>query len=157
MMDALGKYLISVSGSCMIIGIILAFGKNTAHHAAMKMVCGIFLLLCIIRPFADISLTGWSRFALPYLQQTQYTSQGEEYARQQTRTIIKQKTQAYILDKAAELDADIRVEVKLSDDPLPYPVSVEIYGTISPYTKQKLEQILSRELSIAKENQSWIW
>ena len=69
---------------------------------------------------------------------------------------IKQELEAYILDKAAALDLKIRVNVKLDDHPLPGPESVVIEGTVPPYQKQVLEDILQSELGISKENQQWI-
>lgn len=156
MMDALGRYVFCVAGASMIVGILLSFGKNTGFHAIMKLICGIFLLLCILRPVAEGDLTIQNPFAMPFRQAaSDAVSQGEEYAQAQLHSIIKKETQAYILDKATELGAQIRVDVKLSQDPLPYPVSVEIRGSVSPYCRQKLQQLLSRELSIAKENQIW--
>jgi len=120
------------------------------------LICGIFLLLCVIRPVANIPITGISRFAIPYREKaSDAVSAGEEYARAQLCEIIKAESEAYILDKAYELDAVICVEVNLSTDEIPHPVTVRISGDVSPYVRQKLQQIIAQELSIAKENQIW--
>lgn len=155
-MNAIGKYLFSVAGASLISGILLGVLKDNSHKALMKLICGIFLLLCVIRPLADVTLIPISPFAVPYREAAaDVSSAGKEYARAQLSARIKQETEAYILDKAAQLGAEIRVEVGLSEDPLPRPVSVQIRGNIAPYSKQKLQAILSQELGIAKENQIW--
>ena len=69
--------------------------------------------------------------------------------------LIKEKSQAYILDKAAELDASITADVTISEEELPKPLSVVISGQVSPYNRKRLESILETDLGIAKENQVW--
>ena len=155
-MEAVGRYLVCVAGAALISGIVLGIVKDSAHKELLKMICGIALLLCVIRPVANIPVSGISRFALPYREEASAAaSEGEEYARAQLCEIIKAETEAYILDKAYELDAVICVEVILSTDEIPLPVAIRISGEVSPYAKQKLQQIIAQELNIAKENQIW--
>lgn len=156
MMDALGRYLLSVSAAALITGIVLGFVKDSAHQKALKLVCGMFLLLTVIRPMAQVPLTGLTRFSLPYREEASGISAlGEAYALDQLQLLIKQETQAYILDKASSLGVEVQVIVTVSNDSIPQPVAVEIRGAVSSQTKEALEQIIISDLNIAKENQLW--
>ena len=64
--------------------------------------------------------------------------------------IIKQRTQAYILDKAQALNTVLEVEVTLSDDDIPVPLKVRLKGKISPYAKGRLQATIAEDLGIEK-------
>ncbi|MFR3325850.1 MAG: hypothetical protein ACLTR8_15535 [Oscillospiraceae bacterium] len=49
---------------------------------------------------------------------------GENLARDSMADIIKEETEAYILDKAADLHANLRVEVAVGEDNLPAAVTI---------------------------------
>jgi hypothetical protein len=69
---------------------------------------------------------------------------------------IIQQTQAYILDKARSLDAELTVEVFLGDGTIPVPIGVRLEGNISPYARKLLSQMLQDDLGIPAEEQIWI-
>ena len=79
---------------------------------------------------------------------------GENLARDSMADIIKEETEAYILDKAADLHANLHVEVTVGEDNLP--VAVTISGEASPYARRQIQAIIANDLGIAKENQKWI-
>lgn len=156
-MAAVGKYVFSVAVASLICGVLCGMIKDSANQKIIKLVCGVFLTLTVIRPAANCSLEELSSFALPYRAGASDASRaGEEFARESLRQIIKAETEAYILDKAKQMDAVISVQVSVSQDPVPVPVSVQIGGTLSPACRQKLQQIITEDLNIAKENQQWI-
>ena len=80
---------------------------------------------------------------------------GEQQAKSALRESIKQRTEAYILDKAKTLAAQVAVEVTLSNEAIPVPIAVRISGNISPYARMQLQTILQEELGIPKEAQAW--
>ena len=81
---------------------------------------------------------------------------GEEVAVDKIITIITEETQAYILDKAATFGAKIQVEVRIAKDGSYRPDAVTLQGSVSPYAKSRLQQIIEDDLQIAKEDQQWI-
>ena len=81
-------------------------------------------------------------------------SSTQDETQTQLRTIIKEKTESYILDKAASMNSDIRVEVIL-DDVTSIPIAAIIHGDISPYNKAILSQYLVDSLGISEESQTW--
>ena len=123
----------------------------------LKLICGLFLALTVVQPFADISINDFTLFTADIQEDARAAvSEGEEYVRISLRDIIKDETEAYILDKAEALGADIEVDVTVSGDYQPIPKSVCIIGNVSPYAKARLENILEEDLGIGKEGQLWI-
>jgi hypothetical protein len=69
--------------------------------------------------------------------------------------IIKHRTAAYILQRAQELHVHLDIEVVLSADDIPVPEKVFLSGTVAPFAKKQLQQIIEQDLGIAKECQIW--
>ena len=84
------------------------------------------------------------------------TANAQAEVQQQICNVIKEQTEAYILEKASALNADITVSVKLAlDTQYPTPESVHIKGNISPYARRLLSQTIQDDLGIASEDQVW--
>ena len=70
--------------------------------------------------------------------------------------IIKSKTEAYIWDKAQELDLSVSIEVMVeADGSYPYPSGVQITGAFTPQQRKTLEAYIEENLAIVKERQIW--
>jgi len=54
------------------------------------------------------------------------------------------------------MDASISVEVMVQSGTIPVIESVSLYGTVSPYAKGALTQMMEEDLEIKKEDQHWI-
>ena len=81
---------------------------------------------------------------------------GESMAARSRGEIIKEETEAYILDKAAALKANLTVEVTVSGSGTPVPTAAIYRGEVPADVRQQLETIVQTELGIARENQTWI-
>ena len=53
------------------------------------------------------------------------------------------------------MGADITVSVSIANKGTQIPVSAEIHGNVSAYTRECIEKILNDDLGIARENQQW--
>ena len=94
-------------------------------------------------------------FSLGYMGDAKdAAAMGENLARDSMADIIKEETEAYILDKAADLHAKLHVEVTVGEDSLP--TAVTLSGEASPYARRQIQAIIANDLGIAKENQKWI-
>ena len=132
-------------------------GKKGTHGALLKLIGGLFLSFTIISPIADIELDQILEFPRDFAAQgSDIAERGQEYAQDQLHGIIKDRYEAYILDKALALQADLTVEVMLSLDEVPVASSVQLQGNISPYARQALQQWLQDDMAIPKEHQIWI-
>lgn len=81
---------------------------------------------------------------------------GKEIACNEFRMRIKQETEEYILSKAASMNLHLSANVTLSDTDFPEPTAVTIFAAAPPGIRKELEQIISQDLGISKENQLWM-
>ncbi len=113
----------------------------------VKAAAGMALVWILVSPLRSVS------FSLPELPAVEVPVFSYEDA---MVPIIKEETQAYILDKAKALGASLRAEVMVSGGSLPVPERVFLTGEVSAHQREALEAILWEDLGIAKEDQVWI-
>lgn len=140
------------------LGILQAItGKKGTHAALLQLIGGLFLTFTVIAPIADIDPDDILDIPWNFTEQgSAIATQGQIYSQNQLQQIIKERCEAYILDKALTLQAQLQVEVMLSQDDVPVPSSVRLQGSISPYAKMALQQWLEEDWAIPKEQQIWI-
>jgi len=155
-MEGLRQYIVSVTAAAFLCGILAGIFRNSASKELLRFLCGLFLAVVAIRPIVGLDLSALESYAVPYGAEAEsVAAMGENMAREAMADIIKTRSEAYILDKAASLDLSVQVEIRVSQDADPVPVSARIRGEASPYARAQLEQILTTDLGIAKENQQW--
>lgn len=155
-MEGLRQYVISVVTAALACGIVSGLTPKGTAKELVRLLCGVFLAFTAIRPITGLDFNALAEFSFPYAREAeQAAAMGENMARQSLADIIKEESEAYILDKAAALNTDLTVEITVSDDDAPVPVAAVLCGEVSPYARQQLETILQSELGIAKENQLW--
>ena len=157
-MESLKEYLLSVivvSAFCALINSLLV--QNGASQRILKLISGIVIMIAVLRPLISFEIYDIYTYIESFCADASVrVQQGEKSFNEASAAIIKEKTQAYILDKAMSLDADIAVDVVL-DTNAPYvPVSVYLRGSVSPYAKKQLSDYIAEKLAIGKEAQIWI-
>ena len=156
MMEQLRQYVISVTAAAFLCGILLSLLPKGSAREFVKLGCGFLLALTVLRPLSRLEIRDLTDLGIWFSGDAEQASAlGECYSQKQLRSIIKEETQAYILNKAEALGAELSVEVTLSPDAVPVPVAAQLTGTVSPYARSRLENILHDDLGIAKENQLW--
>lgn len=132
------------------------FQKNEAIGKLVKMISGIFMLITILLPLSKID-ANIITYIDPVIHSDAdvYTQSGCSQAQESLRSIITERCQTYIVEKASSMGVSVDVEVSLNDDTYPSPCAVRILGAVSPYTKQQLQTIISQDLGIPKEQQIW--
>ena len=157
-MQNLGRYILSVTAAAILLGILQTLaGKKGGSGALIQLIGGLFLTFTIIAPVANIRLD--ALWELPWeltAEGNAIAAQGESLSQNQLRAIIKERSEAYILDKALSYQTTLEVEVTLSQDEIPAPASVRLQGSVSPYARTALQQWLQDDMGIPKENQLWI-
>ena len=156
-MDSLRQYIITVIAATIMSKIVLDITeKKGATHSVLKFITGIFIIITVISPFKQHTTYDISGYFSDWgVSASEYVQAGEESAKSSKNTFIKEQTQAYILDRADQLGIDVTVEVVLNEDDLSIPKEVYINGSVSPYGKLKLQQIISQELGITEDKQIW--
>ena len=156
-MSAVGTYLLRLTAAALICGMITAlFGKKGAVGGILQLLAGVFLTIHILSPLAQISLDGWQGLTGDISVKAEAAGNaGENEAREAMAKRIREQTEAYILDKAQTLQAELTVEVILDDSAIPVPCGVRIDGNISPYAKGVLKDFMEKDLGIPAEEQIW--
>ncbi len=154
----LQKYIFSVAAAGIVCGVITTLaGSKSAAGSLIKMLAGIFLAVTVVRPAVNLDLGNVE----DYLSGIMITGEdiaasGKMSSQESAAAIIKERLEAYILDKAAELNASLSVEVTVGTGEVPAPEEIILTGRISPDGKRRLSRIITDDLGIAKENQMWI-
>ena len=156
-MDAVRQYIVSVTAAALIGGIAAGLVPKGTARELVRLLCGMLLAVAVIRPLTGGNLGDLMDFSFLSTQEAEATAAlGESMAKQSMAQIIKEETEAYILDKAAALKAEVRVEVTVSDSGTPVLTAEVFRGEVPADVRRQLETILQTELGIARENQIWI-
>lgn len=156
-MLAISEYIRSVTGAALISAVVLRLldGKGSAASIG-KILVGIFMAVTVIGPITQVELTDlWDLLPDVSVDAAQAAGDGQAAAKKALADGISAQVEAYILDKAAQMDVSLTVHVELSDDTIPVPERVRLQGSVSPYAKSRLQSIIQEELGIDKENQIW--
>lgn len=157
-METLGQYVLSVSTAAILCGLVLSMISKGCYHSILRLICGVFLALLVVQPITkfdpDRILSLFNREMESDAEAA--AALGEDLSRDSMSAYIKRETEAYILDKAHALGVTVEAEVTLGKDDLPVPVSAVIRGDVPEAMRRKLEQLITDDLGIAKENLQWI-
>lgn len=156
-MENIRQYIIQIVSAALLCTVVTqAVGEKSPCAMVVKMITGIFMFLCLVNPLANLRLQDLMKyFDSLSLQTDQSVSDGQLAAFEEMSAIIKSKTETYILDKAATYNASLEVVVTLNQDSIPTPCGVRISGSISPYAKTQLQNVIARDLGIPVEAQIW--
>lgn len=156
-MAALGRYIFSVTTAAIICSILLSILKKKSGAAVLvRLIGGLFLTFTVIAPVSDVNFTAVFETPLEYTSQGNLiAASGQDLAQEQVQEIIKERCEAYILDKAMSYQTQIDAEVTLSQDDIAVPTAVQLKGSVSPYVKSILKKWLQVEMGIPEENQIW--
>ncbi len=156
-MEAIGAYLLGVTAAALLCAVVSKLGAGHLTGSVMKVLCGLFMALAVVAPWAELQLKLPSDVLSDFqILGEDLAAQGEKTARDTMAAIITEQTAAYILDKAGALGLELDVEVMISDDEIPVPLGVTLRGAVSPYHKGVLEDHIQNNLGIDKEALIWI-
>lgn len=156
-MQWIKEYLLCVTAAAVLCAIVRTLTKNKgAINAMVKLLTGLLLAITAVSPL--MKLENWSLPSLTDYYADEADSaiaNGEAITRESVAQIVKENTQEYIMEKAAYLGLSISVDVHVSQESTPRPVSVVISGTGSPYAKNSLKNFISQELGIPEDALIW--
>ena len=155
-MEELKQYAVSITAAAIMCSILSGMISHSSTKKLVRFIFGVFMAAALIRPISGMEIPDLMR-----LTDTGSTSvhsiieDAKNMAGTATAEIIKEASEAYILDKAASLGSSVCVSVHLEDAPPYAPCGVTITGSVSPYIRQTLSQWIADNFAIAKENQIW--
>lgn len=155
----LSQWLRAVIFACIACSIALLITPDGRVKKAMRILCAAVMCSAVISPIVGFDFDVYAKAAAKYQTDArQYAEQGEQYSKNLNRSIIEEECSAYILDKAAELGADIDeavVTALWSSDGYWYPYEVSIKSSSFGAREQRLSEYIQAKLGISAEKQKW--
>lgn len=152
-MGALREWLFGV----VIAALAVALAQSLTPNGAVKRVAGVaggcLLLLVMLRPLTG---AGWDALADVTAFYAPAAASEENQGKELMKTLIAEKTGAYIADKGAELGCECtaRVTVREDENGWQIPWEVEVVGRWSRDQRNALSRLIETELDIPTERQS---
>lgn len=158
MMDLIRTWLIGVTAAAMAAALADSLAPEGAVKKIGKLAGGLLMAAAILQPLVGLDYGAMAASLANYrLEAEGYSSALETENERLVKTIIEERTGAYIQDKAAELDAVCTAEVtcQMNNDGNLYPVSVVVYGELTQAQMDALRRVVEGDLAISAENQRY--
>lgn len=156
-METIRAFILSLVCASLISGILTDLSQKTFFFKQIKLVCSLFLALTALMPLIHWRFPDFRQTDSFFLMQAQEAVQeGEQIRIHSIADIIKDQSEAYILNEARAIGANISVEIGLQYEDPPIPFSSTIRGCFDASCELMLSRVLTHELGIQKEHQTWI-
>ena len=148
------SYILSICAAAIIAAILGTLAGDGSGGKLVRMLSGLFLAVTVLAPLVELELPSPTAWIEDFTREGRDAAQyGKEKALEYSSAIISAEVEAYILDKAAQLGADVTVAVTLDDSGMPE--AVTLTGKVSPLAREELSRWLEEELGIGEEAQVW--
>ena len=158
MTDVLAAWVRSTAAGAVFCGIALLLLPEGGEKRAVRLVCGLAMLLILLRPLLSMDAERFAELlSIRRLQADRLLEETDDLSLDLCRRIIMEETEAYIWDAAARLGITrLGVRVQLRDgEELPYPWSIDLTGDITELQREQLSLLLEGELGIPRQRQTW--
>ena len=158
MIDALSGYLLRLTAAAMLTALASAVTPKGGARRAAVFAGGLILILVALSPLIQLDYDQFAKYFSQLEMQADAAANGVTVTnREIVAMLITEKAETYILDKAAQLGAEVTVSVETdADGDWPYPVAVTIQGSVVETQKTALSAYIAAELAIPAERQEWI-
>ena len=156
MMEFLRNWLIGITAAAIILALADILMPEGSVKRIGKFAGGLLLMLAILRPVLSLDYEVLAGSLANFRYEVQEYSMSLEIENERLKKIIiEDRTGAYIRDKAAELgiSCTVAVQCRVHEKEQLYPVSVTVYGEMTPEQNAKLIRIIEAEISIPPEMQ----
>jgi len=158
-MDFMRNWILSVTVSAMIIAIAESMMPPGTVKKVARLTGGLVLMLGILQPIVRMDYEDLFIAAngLPHISVEEKETQqaGNEEI---LKTIIEEELSAYVLDKAKQMGCSCQVEFRCvpGEGGTPMPEAVTVRGLLTPQQRRTMETILTEDLGIPKDQQTYI-
>ena len=154
MMQQLGQYVLSLTSAAIICGLLQSLFRDGTTGRLLRICTGIVLSIVALSPLICLRIPDLCLFYDSYISEgNDIATMGEELAEAEKSRCIQREFEAYILDKANALNADITAEVRLNNKYLP--VEVRMHGQCTDSARKTLVEMITNDLGIPEEDQKW--
>ena len=156
-MDSIRQYILSVICITIACGIVQQLLGGSQHSGIVRLITGLMVTITVLHPLLNLNDFSFDLCVGKITSDGEWIAEeGERMAADMAGEIIKERTAAYISDRASVLGASVNVEVELMKDRVARPCRVTIKGSLSPYVKKQLSSCILKELGISEDAQIWI-
>ncbi|MGI6497500.1 MAG: stage III sporulation protein AF [Oscillospiraceae bacterium] len=158
MAEGIRDWLVGIIAAAMLAALTGCITPKGTIGKIGRMVGGLVLMLCLLRPVAGIDLTSFSQTLTAYRAESGgYSAELEETNEQLRKTIIEEKSAAYSEEQANAMGITCRVNVlcQTGKDGTPYPYEALVIGHLSAGEREKMQRMLESDLAIAPEKVYW--
>lgn len=156
-MNEIKDFLFGVVAASFLVSLVCAFPQRKSIKRALTLCGGLFLLITLVRPILSFRFGDMQAYFQQYQVDESLISDALEEGQNESARLITEQTEEYILDKAAELGANVIPEVTLAalSENYQYPYSVTLRGRWTQAQQQELTTYISQTLGIPEERQIW--
>lgn len=158
-MEFMRSWILSVTVSAMIIAVAEGMMPEGTVKKVGKLIGGLVLMLGILQPLVrmdveELFLAANGLTSITVETQEEMQTGSEEML----KSIIEEELCAYVLDKAQGLGLSCTLSIRctIGEDGVPVPDEAELHGSFSSEQRRGMEKLLSEELGIPKERQSYM-
>ena len=155
-MSVIRSYLLSITAASFVLGITSALLPGTQSKKIGSFLGTLVMILVILSPLVTIDADQMARSITKIRLETEELRTGIELETKELQgNIIKNQSEAYVLDKAKTMEVDITVEITLRENQgVPYPYRVCITGAASEAQRRWISQLIERDLGIPLDRQT---
>lgn len=156
-MEEIRQYILSVLSAAVITSLIVRFiGKQEAVAGIVRMISSVFLVITVISPVIKLQIKDVSQYVSALEEDGKdIIYEAKSQAESETQSIISDKVETYIEDKAASYGAVITATVGITEPDSLKPDTIAIEGEVSPYIKKILQEAITDDLGIREDRQIW--
>lgn len=156
-MTALKGYLLSVCISSLLASFAQELLPKGSARRAASLIGSLIVMLAVMAPLVELDADTLAQSISELQLELETVRTGIAVTNRDIQAeIIKERCEAYILDKATAMGLTLEVEIQLSgDQTYPYPVGVTLRGQVSESERSTLSNMIAQELGIPEERQAW--
>ena len=154
MMEGVRVWLLSILAVSLLCALADALMPKGPVKGVGKLVCGLVLAAAVVSPVVRLDLEGGRQWLEEWnVGLEQREEELKKQVDEEMKTIIEQEYEAYIVDKAAQLEVQCtaRVECRQEDEGIYLPQTVWISGTLTPQQWEVLSEALLEKLGVPPE------
>ena len=158
MREALESWVRALAAAGLFTGAVLTLAPGGRLGKTLRLICALLLLAVFLSPLVSPDYGAYAEeLSRQRLLGADLSAKGERDAQRLWGIIIQEKTEAYILDKAAELEVPaVKASVTLaSGEEVPFPWSAELWVEGPAEADPALAEVLEGELGIPRTRQVW--
>lgn len=147
----------AVASAALLVSFVLALLPKGKIRAIFKFCGALLLILVVITPLTKLDVEAFAQAIAKQQMQIEQMRTGVEINNREILSeLIKQQSEAYVLDKAESLGITVTVDITLNEEgDYPYPGSVILSGNASQEDQQYLSKIIAEDIGVPTECQEW--